>query len=90
MSSLSERRSLRSRVLKDIYERSGGTSALVSANDVRVRLDVSDQEMGAACEYLAGEGLVVLEPDTFGTTATPSLIALTHRGVVLAEESPGD
>ena len=90
MVSVSERKALRSRVLHEVYERSGGTSALVSAAGVREALGVDDQEMAAACEYLAGEGLVMLEADTFGTTASPSLIALTHRGVVRVEESIGD
>lgn len=90
MVSLSERKPLRSRVLHEVYEKSGGTSALISAHAVRESLGVTDREMGAACEYLAGEGLVSVQADTFGTTATPSLIALTHRGVVHVEESTGD
>lgn len=90
MASLSERKSLRRQILREIYDRSGGTSALINAGMLRADLGVSDQEMAAACEYLAGEGLALLEADTFGTTATPSLIALTHKGVVEAEDSADD
>lgn len=89
MVSIQERRSLRSRVLRGIYELADGTSALVSGAAVRESLGVADADMGAACEFLAGEGLVRLEADAFGTTATPSLIALTHQGVVRVEESAG-
>jgi hypothetical protein len=90
MASLSERKSLRRQILREVYDRSGGTSALIDAGMLRAYLGVSDQEMAAACEYLAGEGLALLEADTFGTTATPNLIALTHKGVVEAEDSADD
>ncbi|WP_328398550.1 hypothetical protein OHS70_17485 [Streptomyces sp. NBC_00390] len=90
MASLSERKSLRRQILREIYDRSGGTSALIDAKVLQVDLGVSDHEMAAACEYLAGEGLALLEADTFGTAATPSLIALTHKGVVQAEDGAGD
>ncbi len=89
MVSLSERRPLRNRVLHEVYEKSDGTSALVSAHAVRESLGISDQEMGAACEYLSAEGFVRVEADPFGVTATPSLIGLTHRGIVHLEESTG-
>lgn len=90
MVSVSERRSERRRVLREVYQRANGTSALVEAHQVREALGISDPDMGAACEYLAGEGLLRSEADTFGTSATPSLIGLTHRGVVHVEESDGD
>ncbi|MBB1243850.1 hypothetical protein GL263_09805 [Streptomyces durbertensis] len=87
MVSVSERRALRGRVLREVYERANGTSSLVEAHRVREALGVDDRDMGAACEYLVGEGLLSSQADTFGAEATPSLIGLTHRGVVHVEEA---
>lgn len=75
-------------VLKTIFEDASGIEgeAVRLAPTVQERLGLDDQELQAACAYLAGEGLI--EPvATVDQAPVYISAALTHRGAVEMEQA---
>lgn len=85
---IAKRQADRLRVLKAIFEATDGTTSEVArtAPTIQMQLGLSDKELEAACDYLAGEGLI---KPTAKINEPPGYIAvqLTYRGVKEMEES---
>lgn len=81
---LRERRTHRQEVLKALYEAVGHHRREVGADALRERLRLPDEDLSAACAYLAGEGLITVDWTSHETPATASL---THEGIRFMEEA---
>lgn len=87
MVDIEARKAMRLRVMKVIFdEADGSTTSYLDGFALARAIGLSDQEMGDACAYLEGEGLIsaqVRVVDQF----TPAAIQLTHKGIKEMEES---
>jgi hypothetical protein len=85
---IAKRQADRLRVLRAVWDATDGTTSEVArtAPTIQMQLGLSDKELEAACDYLAGEGLI---RPTSKINEPPGYIAvqLTHRGVREMEES---
>ncbi|GAA3370633.1 hypothetical protein GCM10020367_18020 [Streptomyces sannanensis] len=79
MASLSERKTYRKKIMRALYEATEG-NRLLGLDGVKLRDDlrISDQDLAAACAYLAGEGLVVVD---WAAGNAPAMVTLTHQGI---------
>ena len=76
----------RQRVLDAIYEQVGDdTTRFVALWDVRAALDLSDDEMANAVDFLEGQGLITTIRTGTGQR-TPLHGSIAHRGVLAMEE----
>ncbi|MFF5127673.1 hypothetical protein ACFY41_12235 [Streptomyces syringium] len=83
MATLRERKHYREMVLQALYEATEGNRLLgVTGAKLRADLDVHEEDLAAACTYLVGEGLIVVD---WATGNTPSMVTLTHQGIRLME-----
>jgi hypothetical protein len=85
---IAKRQADRLRVLRAVWDATDGTTSEVAriAPTIQMQLGLSDQEVVAACDYLAGGGLI---RPTSKIDRGPIYISvqLTHRGVREMEES---
>lgn len=79
MAILRDRKTYRDRIMRALYQAAEGNRLLgVDGAKLRTDLGIPEQDMAAACMYLAGEGLVVVD---WGRGNTPAMITLTHQGI---------
>jgi membrane protein YqaA with SNARE-associated domain len=73
--------------MKAIYDASEGSEGnAVSGPQLLETLDLPDQELGDACRFLEGEGLI-RGRKTLWSNLTPYTINITHRGIIEMEEA---
>jgi hypothetical protein len=77
----------RLRVLSAIFDAAGGVEREMVriVPTIQAQLGLSDQDLQAACAYLAGEGLIVAV-SPFEESPIVVFAQLTHRGVIAMEE----
>ncbi|WP_406729685.1 hypothetical protein WJ438_14100 [Streptomyces sp. GD-15H] len=79
MAILRERKMYREKIMRALYQAAEGNRLLgVDGAKLRNDLGIPEQELAAACTYLAGEGWVVVD---WGRGNTPAMITLTHQGI---------
>ncbi|MFH8733338.1 hypothetical protein [Streptomyces sp. NPDC017964] len=79
MATLRERQVYRDRVLTALYEATEGNRLLgVPGRTLRNDLRIPEEDLAAACTYLAGEGLITVDWEPGNT---PSMVSLTHQGI---------
>ncbi|MFJ3302977.1 hypothetical protein ACIPSA_07640 [Streptomyces sp. NPDC086549] len=79
MAILRDRKTYRERIMQALYQAAEGNRLLgVDGAKLRTDLGIPEQDMAAACMYLAGEGWVVVD---WGRGNTPAMITLTHLGI---------
>lgn len=79
MAMLRDRKTYRERIMQALYQAAEGNRLLgVDGAKLRTDLGIPEQDMAAACMYLAGEGWVVVD---WGRGNTPAMITLTHQGI---------
>ncbi|GHF68997.1 hypothetical protein [Streptomyces thermodiastaticus] len=79
MAILRDRKTYRDRIMQALYRAAEGDRLLgVDGAKLRTDLGIPEQDMAAACTYLAGEGWVVVD---WGRGNTPAMITLTHQGI---------
>ncbi|MEU5532131.1 hypothetical protein [Streptomyces sp. NPDC020362] len=90
MATLRERKTYREKIMRAVYEAAEGNRLLgVDGMELRNDLGIPEQDLAAACTYLAGEGWVVVD---WARGNTPAMITLTHQGIrrmETAEEERG-
>ncbi|GGV27514.1 hypothetical protein GCM10010260_79960 [Streptomyces filipinensis] len=83
MTKLRERKNNRGAVLRSLYGAVGLNRPEVSGSALRAELGLPDEDLSAACAYLADEGLISVE---WTSRRTPAALSLTHEGICLMEE----
>ncbi|MFF4398862.1 hypothetical protein [Streptomyces sp. NPDC001480] len=79
MAILRDRKTYRERIMQALYQAAEGNRLLgVDGAKLRTELGIPEQDMAAACMYLAGEGWVVVDWERGNT---PAMITLTHQGI---------
>ncbi|MFE9312219.1 hypothetical protein ACIQCF_22055 [Streptomyces sp. NPDC088353] len=79
MATLRERKTHREKVMRALYQATVGNRLLgVDGAKLRNDLGIPEQDLAAACTYLAGEGLVVVD---WARGNTPVMVTLTHLGI---------
>ena len=79
MAILRDRKTYRERIMQALYQAAEGNRLLgVDGTKLRTDLGIPEQDMAAACMYLAGEGWIVVD---WGRGNTPAMITLTHQGI---------
>ncbi|MFI7006036.1 hypothetical protein [Streptomyces sp. NPDC050145] len=79
MATLRERQDFRSRVLTALYEATEGNRLLgVTGRRLRNDLRIPEEDLAAACTYLAGEDLITVDWEPGNT---PAMVCLTHQGI---------
>jgi hypothetical protein len=90
MATLHERRHYREAIMKTLYEAIEGNRLLgLTGARLREELSLPEEDLAAACTYLAAEGLVQVD---WARGNTPAMVTLTHKGIRLmeSEEEDGD
>ncbi|MFJ5530186.1 hypothetical protein [Streptomyces sp. NPDC093261] len=83
MTKLRERKNNRKAVLRSLYGAVEQNRPEVSGSALRAELDLPDEDLSAACVYLADEGLINVD---WTSHRTPAAVSLTHEGIRLMEE----
>ena len=83
MATLRERKTYRNRVMNSVYEAVERNRPEVSGATLRDKLRIPDEDLSAACAYLAGEGLITVD---WTSHKTPATVSLTHEGIRFMEE----
>ncbi|MGW7403265.1 hypothetical protein ACWGI9_05940 [Streptomyces sp. NPDC054833] len=83
MTKLHERKHNRELVLRSLYEAAEHNRPEVSGSALRTELGLPDEDLFAACAYLADEGLISVD---WTSHRTPAAVSLTHEGIRLMEE----
>ncbi|WP_306184803.1 MULTISPECIES: hypothetical protein [unclassified Streptomyces] len=83
MTTLRQRKTNRKAVLRSLYEAVAHNRPEVSGAVLRDELGLPDEDLSAACTYLADDGLISVD---WTSHRTPAAVALTHEGVRLMEE----
>ncbi|NGO42019.1 hypothetical protein [Streptomyces ureilyticus] len=83
MATLRERKTYRKRVMNSVYEAVERNRPEVSGATLRDKLRIPDEDLSAACAYLAGEGLITVD---WTSHKTPATVSLTHEGIRFMEE----
>ncbi|MEU6505687.1 MULTISPECIES: hypothetical protein [unclassified Streptomyces] len=83
MTKLRERKNNRAAVLYCLYGAVEDNRPEVSGSALHDGLRLPDDDLSAACAYLADEGLISVE---WTTHHTPAAVSLTHEGIRLMEE----
>lgn len=79
MAILRDRKTYREKIMRALYQAAEGNRLLgVDGAKLRNDLGIPEQDMAAACTYLAGEGWVVVD---WARGNTPAMITLTHQGI---------
>ncbi|MER6614554.1 hypothetical protein [Streptomyces xantholiticus] len=83
MATLHERKNYREAIMKTLYEATEGNRLLgVTGAKLRDDLHMPEQDLAAACTYLAGEGLITVD---WARGNTPAMVTLTHQGIRFME-----
>ncbi|WP_316770765.1 hypothetical protein [Streptomyces sasae] len=83
MTKLRERKNNRKAVLRFLYGAVEHNRPEVSGSALRAELGLPDEDLFAACVYLADDGLINVE---WTSHRTPAAVSLTHDGIRLMEE----
>jgi hypothetical protein len=83
MTKLRERKNNRKAVLRVLYGAVERNRPQVSGSALHTELGLPDEDLAAACAYLADEGLISVD---WTSHRTPATVALTHEGIRLMEE----
>lgn len=83
MTTLRERKTYRKAILRQLYGAMEHNRPEVSGAALREELRLPDDDLSAACAYLADEGLITVEWTSHKTPATASL---SHDGIRFMEE----
>ncbi|MFF4394514.1 hypothetical protein [Streptomyces sp. NPDC001480] len=83
MTKLRERKNNRKAVLRSLYGAVEHNRPDVNGSALRAELGLPDEDLSAACAYLADEGLISVD---WTSHRTPATVALTHEGIRLMEE----
>ncbi|MER5184277.1 hypothetical protein ABT009_39105 [Streptomyces sp. NPDC002896] len=83
MATLSERQTYRKSVMNSLYEAVERNRPEISGATLRDELRMPDEDLSAACAYLAGEGLITVD---WTSHKTPATVSLTHEGIRFMEE----
>jgi hypothetical protein len=88
MATLHERQHYREAIMKTLYEGIEG-NRLLGLTGARLREDLAipEEDLAAACTYLAAEGLIQVD---WARGNTPAMITLTHKGIQLMETEEKD
>ncbi|MFE0332450.1 hypothetical protein ACFW08_37820 [Streptomyces sp. NPDC058960] len=79
MAILRDRKTYRERIMQALYQAAEGNRLLgIDGAKLRTELGIPEQDMAAACMYLAAEGWVVVDWERGNT---PAMITLTHQGI---------
>ncbi|MFJ5025746.1 hypothetical protein [Streptomyces goshikiensis] len=79
MATLRERKTYRDQVLRVLYKAVEGNRLLgITGAQLRRDLHVPEQDLAAACTYLAGEGLITVDWEPGNT---PAMVTLTLEGI---------
>jgi hypothetical protein len=85
---IERRRANRLRVMRAIFDMSGGSEDQeVLGQELTAQVELTPQELGDACHYLAGEGLIEEAMPDMGASPVPYWINITHQGIREIEES---
>ncbi|WP_149182303.1 hypothetical protein [Streptomyces sp. TRM49041] len=87
MATLHERQNYRMAIMKALYDAMEGNRPGVTGAKLRDDLHLPDQDMAAACTYLAAEGLILVD---WTTHSTPAAVTLTHQGIRLMESEESE
>lgn len=87
MTKLRERKNNRKAVLRSLYGAVEHNRPEVSGSALHTELDLPDEDLFAACVYLADEGLITVD---WTSHRTPASVSLTHEGIRLMEEEQED
>jgi hypothetical protein len=83
MATLHERQHYREAIMKSLYEAIEGNHLLgVTGAQLREDLAMPDEDLAAACTYLAAEGLIQVH---WARGNTPAMVTLKHKGTQLME-----
>ncbi|MBT2423901.1 hypothetical protein J7F01_30875 [Streptomyces sp. ISL-22] len=83
MATLHERKRYREAIMKTLYEAVEGNRLLgLTGAKLREHVAMPEEDLAAACTYLAGEGLIQVD---WARGNTPSMVTLTHKGIQLME-----
>ncbi|MEU2551406.1 hypothetical protein ABZ589_06850 [Streptomyces sp. NPDC013313] len=83
MTKLRERKINRKAVLRFLYGAVEQNRPEVNGSALRAELALPDEDLSAACAYLADEGLISVD---WTSHHTPATVSLTHEGIRLMEE----
>ncbi|GAB1326600.1 hypothetical protein [Streptomyces sennicomposti] len=83
MTRLRERKNNREAVLRSLYGAVERNRPEVGGSVLRAELGLPDEDLSAACSYLADEGLISVD---WTSHRTPAAVSLTHEGIRLMEE----
>jgi 2-polyprenyl-6-methoxyphenol hydroxylase-like FAD-dependent oxidoreductase len=83
MTTLRERKTNRKAILRSLYGAVEHNRPEVSGSALRAELGLPDEDLSAACAYLADEGLISVD---WTSHRTPAAVSLTHEGVRLMEQ----
>ncbi|MFE9168295.1 hypothetical protein ACFYNZ_02010 [Streptomyces kebangsaanensis] len=83
MTTLRERKTNRKAILRSLYDAVEHNRPEVSGSALRAELGLPDEDLSAACAYLADEGLISVD---WTSHRTPAAVSLTHEGVRLMEQ----
>lgn len=79
MAILRDRKTYRERIMQALYQAAEGNRLLgIDGAKLRTDLGIPEQDMAAACMYLAAEGWVAVDWERGNT---PAMITLTHQGI---------
>ncbi len=85
---IERRRANRLRVMRAIFDMSGGSEdQQVLGQELAAQVELAPQELGDACHYLAGEGLIEEAMPDMGASPVPYWINITHQGIREMEQS---
>ncbi|MDC0774112.1 hypothetical protein, partial [Streptomyces sp. HD] len=90
MATLHQRRHYREAIMKSLYEAMEGNRLLgLTGAQLREHVAMPEEDLAAACTYLAAEGLIQVD---WARGNTPAMVTLQHKGIQLmeSEEKDGD
>jgi hypothetical protein len=81
MIDISKRKADRLRLINAIYEHANGSPLNhVDIEPLMKKLDMPDEEMAAACDYLEGEGLINPDKAMWGHFSPITTVSIKHEG----------
>ncbi|MBZ9643195.1 hypothetical protein [Streptomyces sp. PSKA30] len=88
MATLHEREHYREAIMKTLYKAVEGNRLLgLTGEQLRENLSMPEEDLAAACTYLAAEGLIQVD---WARGNTPAMVTLTHKGIQLMETEEKD
>ncbi|MDX2680099.1 hypothetical protein [Streptomyces soliscabiei] len=88
MATLHEREHYREAIMKTLYEAIEGNRLLgLTGAQLREDLAMPEEDLAAACTYLAAEGLIQVD---WARGNTPAMVTLTHKGLQFMETQEKD